>query len=626
MTDPAAAPSGPTFLRWVAPVLDVLSSMGGEGRAGDVIEHLRTDPHFTAEDLKRVTSGGHASFANKAGWARFYLTKAGMLDSPRRGIWRMTESGRAFDPTPDAVYDLFERVRAAHGWSVGQDEETAPEDTSDQSQLEFRTDVPALPEDAVYWFGGANWDRIDQTERFLAEGVWENGDVDQFGDLVREMRPGEKIAIKATFVQKKGLPFDIAGGSASGMRIKATGTILENLGDGRRVRVAWDPPTAPRDWFFYTYRTTLVRADPDNEKARALIDFAFADVSQDYQQFLDRPYWKQKYGRVTTPAVVKVAAAASPVDEAEDLIEEPAPTEPPYTVASIVEDGCFVPESELADMLGILKAKKNLVLQGPPGTGKTWLAKRLACALIERSPKSARDRLRVVQFHPSLSYEDFVRGWRPSADGGLALTDGVFLEAVAAAKEESDIPFVVVIEEINRGNPAQIFGELLTLLEHDKRSPEEALALAYRRDVDRQLETVYLPDNLYVIGTMNIADRSLALVDLALRRRFAFVTLTPRFDEAWARQLAEHNGLDATFVDDLRLRMARLNNRIAEKLGDQFRIGHSYLTPRRGMISNGARWFRGVVTTELRPLLDEYFYDDPAETEHLINELLEGVA
>lgn len=625
MTDTDNSPSGPQFLRWVAPVLDTLRSMGGEGRTGRVIERMRADPRFTTEDLERTTSGGHASFGNKAGWARFYLTKGGLLDSPRRGLWRMTESGRAFDPTPDAVADLFERVRTAHGWSAGQDEEAAPEDASDQPPLEFRTDVPALPEDAVYWFAGAAWDGADQTERFLAEGIWENGYEDQFTELVREMRPGEKIAIKATFVQKKGLPFDIAGGSASGMRIKATGTILENPGDGRRVRVAWDPPTAPRDWFFYTYRTTLVRADPENDKARALIDFTFADVPQDYQQFLDRPYWKQKYGLATTPVVARNAAVASSVDEAEDVVEEPAPTEPPYTVASIVEDGCFVPESELADMLGILKAKKNLVLQGPPGTGKTWLAKRLACALIERSPKSARDRLRVVQFHPSLSYEDFVRGWRPSAAGGLTLTDGVFLEAVAAAKEESEIPFVVVIEEINRGNPAQIFGELLTLLEHDKRNAEEALALAYRRDVDRQLETVFLPDNLYLIGTMNIADRSLALVDLALRRRFAFVGLTPRFDEVWARQLVEHNGLDRAFVDDLARRMARLNDRIAAKLGDQFRIGHSYLTPRRGSISNGARWFRNVVATEIRPLLEEYFYDEPIEAVRLVDELLGGL-
>ena len=130
--------------------------------------------------------------------------------------------------------------------------------------------------------------------------------------------------------------------------------------------------------------------------------------------------------------------------------------------------------------------------------------------------------MRSIQFHPSLSYEDFVRGWRPDGNGQLSLINGAFLESVETARAEPDRPFVVIIEEINRGNPAQIFGEMLTLLEKDKRSEEEAVELAYRRE---QGERVFIPRNLFVIGTMNIADRSLALVDLALRRRFAFVTL-----------------------------------------------------------------------------------------------------
>jgi 5-methylcytosine-specific restriction protein B len=121
--------------------------------------------------------------------------------------------------------------------------------------------------------------------------------------------------------------------------------------------------------------------------------------------------------------------------------------------------------------------------------------------------------MRVLQFHPSLSYEDFVRGWRPFGDGKLSLVDGVFLEAIQAAEAEPDLPFVLIIEEINRGNPAQVFGEMLTLLEDSKRQPSEAIELAYRR---HEGERIYIPENLYLIGTMNIADRSLALVDLAL--------------------------------------------------------------------------------------------------------------
>ncbi len=280
-------------------------------------------------------------------------------------------------------------------------------------------------------------------------------------------------------------------------------------------------------------------------------------------------------------------------------------TEPPYTVASILEDGCFLDRSELDTLLNRLETKKNLVLQGPPGTGKTWLAKRLAYALIGR-----RDRGRIcsVQFHPTLSYEDFVLGWRPSASG-LELTKGIFLRAVEAASTD-ETPFVVVIEEINRGNPAQIFGELITLLEADKRSEEEALELSYA--TGDETKRVHVPGNLYVIGTMNIADRSLALVDLALRRRFAFATLKPRIDRAWHRWVTEQLGIDTDAADDIQSRMGVLNEAIAKSLGEQFCVGHSYVTPAARLDPDNVNgWFRDVVETELAPLLEEYWFDDP---------------
>ena len=194
-----------------------------------------------------------------------------------------------------------------------------------------------------------------------------------------------------------------------------------------------------------------------------------------------------------------------------------------YSVDDIIDDGCFLERQKLEMLLSRLESKKNLILQGPPGTGKTWLAKRLAYALI--GSKSSH-RVRPFQFHPNLSYEDFVRGWRPVGERGLELTDGPLLQAVNDAATDPAGDYVLVIEEINRGNPAQIFGEMLTLLEADKRKPEEAIALSYPKNPS---ERVYIPPNLYVIGTMNVADRSLALVDFALRRRFAFVDLEPTF-------------------------------------------------------------------------------------------------
>ena len=293
--------------------------------------------------------------------------------------------------------------------------------------------------------------------------------------------------------------------------------------------------------------------------------------------------------------------------------------EPPYTVDSILEDGCFLDRSELDALLNRLKTKKNLVLQGPPGTGKTWLAKRLAYALIGRRD---RERICSVQFHPTLSYEDFVLGWRPSASG-LELTKGIFLRAIESASTD-ETPFVVVIEEINRGNPAQIFGELITLLEADKRSEEEALELSYT--TGDETKRVHIPENLYVIGTMNIADRSLALVDLALRRRFAFATLKPRIDGAWRRWVTEQVGIDPDAADDIRGRMAALNETIAKSLGEQFCVGHSYVTPADSLDpdpDNVKGWFRDVVETELAPLLEEYWFDDPGRARQERGRLLD---
>lgn len=295
---------------------------------------------------------------------------------------------------------------------------------------------------------------------------------------------------------------------------------------------------------------------------------------------------------------------------------------PPYGVGEIIADGCFMAPDVIAAAVDLLRRKKNLILQGPPGTGKTWLAKRLGFALLGvRDP----ERLTAVQFQPSLSYEDFVRGWRPDGAGGLRLADGVFLDAVSSALAEPERPFVVVIEEINRGNPAQILGEMLTLIEDGKRHVEEALRLTYPRTVD---ERVHVPNNLYIVGTMNLADRSLALVDLALRRRFAFVSLSPLLNGSW-RAWSAGKGCPPKVLDEIAERMGALNAAIAadRTLGDQFRVGHSFVTPLGAPGPAGEdwrAWFAETVDTEIGPLLREYWYDRPEEAEAQIKKLHVG--
>jgi 5-methylcytosine-specific restriction protein B len=720
-------------------------------------------------------------------------------------------------------------------------------------------------------------DGRDQTDRFIDEGVWEHGfDDDRIGAQVRSMRLGDRIAIKAAYTQKHGLPFDTNGNTASVMKIKATGVVAENPGDGRQIRVHWQRLSAPREWFFYTHRRTIWRVLSGEWQDDALIAFTFQNQAQDLNRFRNSPFWRDRFGDASTsphrfrwasfyqaiadalrkhrhdrqPLIRFLQEAQSRVeglnllsgdqfsdgrkgfiadidpftlfglfnrgirdsnrqaiarelagflgvqepvpqsfegipvlnnqkswyfpydrdrdpshidklwavfelgldladseddsvlpsfrtafDEAmqlygvawnlsfglywcrpwsflsldersrlylseklrlalswhgpknrcsssdllqlidtlrqrfeepdfpvhsfpelsleawtytastgtaenveadeeittaeESAAQDPEPIEvlppaAPYGIADILSDGCFYSEERLATMLQRWQDKKNLILQGPPGTGKTWLARRLGKALIGHDAQEPQ--LRSVQFHPNLSYEDFVRGWRPSGNGALALHDGVVLQMVNAALATPSQRHVLVIEEINRGNPAQIFGELLTLLEAGKRTPREAMQLCYP-DPDGVHRPVHVPENLFVIGTMNIADRSLALVDMAFRRRFAFIDLEPSLGDPWRQWVVNRRQMEPTVATAIEQRLEQLNSTIAAdtRLGKAFRIGHSYVTPSQSLEGRSSRdWFAEVVATELRPLLHEYWFDAADVAEREADRLLEG--
>ena len=257
-----------------------------------------------------------------------------------------------------------------------------------------------------------------------------------------------------------------------------------------------------------------------------------------------------------------------------------SPTDPEaiYTHEQAQQD-LFIESGHFTRLLKSIKSGKNLILQGPPGTGKTFIARRIAWYLIGR--KDNRN-IEMVQFHQSYAYEDFVEGFRPTKEGGFDLKPGVFRRFCERALDNSDKPHVFIIDEINRGNLSRVFGELLMLIEADKRSETYAVMLPYSDTL------FHVPDNVYLLGMMNTADRSLALVDYALRRRFAFGTLQPAYATEYGREAFEQHlaekGADHSLARRICDRVGKLNEKIAKdkELGRGFCIGHSYFVPGKG--------------------------------------------
>lgn len=279
----------------------------------------------------------------------------------------------------------------------------------------------------------------------------------------------------------------------------------------------------------------------------------------------------------------------------------------PYTKEDFLEE-VYMPEARYDRLVAVLRDKKNLILQGAPGVGKTFAAKRIAYSMMGEMDE---DRIEFVQFHQNYSYEDFVMGYKPVEDG-FELKYGIFYRFCQKATSQPDKDFFFIIDEINRGNMSKIFGELLMLIEKDYRG--ETVTLAYDG------LPFAVPKNLYIIGMMNTADRSLAMIDYALRRRFSFLEMEPAFDSDGFKRY--QSGLNNENFDELVDKVEELNEKIKSdrSLGKGFCIGHSYFC---GHDTCTDEWLRLIVDFDILPMLSEYWFDESEELRHWDNILHE---
>ena len=659
------------------------------------------------------------------------------------------------------------------------------------------------------WFVGAYNDSNDtnQDEEFIEKGIWQNGYTDKFLDTVNSVKIGDKIAIKASYTKKKGLPFDNKGATISVMKIKIVGTVTANHMDGRTLEVDWDTTFKPKEWYFYTFRNTITLPKEDDWRAKALYDFLFNDMPQNYDLFsvkdqpmkiyeaivavleitgrsmnIDEIYDTivaenlyqfdakdlEKKGKVDTAlkrhcldvdiseksnnilfyissvkdgtnyyslikdkkdqgndflppsnseflkyfspliqAIKELGGSATRKEAQEKVIElmditeeelsvtyektgvsrvlnqidfarndlahegfissgtkgvwaltelgmnidmtmdlaghihmkwvkintakrkgEPIPEidlskyykkkiDRKYTKDDFLKE-VFLTESEYDQLRSLVLRKKNIILQGSPGVGKTFSAKRLAYSIIGEKNEN---RICMVQFHQNYSYEDFIMGYRPNDSGGFELQSGVFFNFCERCKENPDKPYFFIIDEINRGNLSKIFGELLMLIETDKRGEKHKMNLVYGRTA------FYVPENLHIIGMMNTADRSLAIIDYALRRRFSFYTMQPAFENADQNGFAEYTKeINCDLYHTVIVKIKELNDNIRKDntLGKGFEIGHSYFVPETKSDIDD-EWVRGVVEYEIIPLIEEYWFDDDIKVEEWTKALYQAL-
>jgi 5-methylcytosine-specific restriction protein B len=562
---------GPKFLRFFNPLLKVLNKIG-DGKPSNITKLVLEEFNFTKEELEEKSKKGVPLIYNQVAWARNYLKDGGLISNEKRGLWSLTELGKNKTLTDKEAFELFKLVQAK--FKKNEDELNTIEEAQQENSDEF--------EPLNFWWLNANpkiWsmsvlcegDRETYTthnEKGNKRRIYKYFEATKPGDLIIGYESTPTKQIKAIYEVTKGIH-----NTANGEEIEFE--LVEKL----EIPVSWNDlknnPALQNCEVFINNQGSLFRlTEEEYDIIREIID--------------------------NKNIITERLLQSSNVKKYKFLEDTDKP---------------FISEIDFLQTVALLRKKKNVILQGPPGVGKTFIARKLAYEIMQEV-KDAN--IEMVQFHQSYSYEDFIQGLRPTQKGGFDLRDGIFYSFCHRALAHPDRPFFFIIDEINRGNLSKIFGELMMLIEADKREEKFALKLTYAEDEE---DRFYVPENLYIIGTMNTADRSLAIVDYALRRRFAFVTLQPDYGENF-RSFLSSKGLTAPIVEHICSSVTKVNSKIKDdiNLGEGFQIGHSYFCTFTASEDEN-KWWNEILSFELKPLLEEIWFDDSVKVAEVLKQL-----
>ena len=559
-------------------MIQALRDLGGSGTPAQARQKIVENEKLTDEEISIKRGKNNANkFENEVAFARSYLVKTGYIDKSVYGIWTLTDAGKNVEMTDELASEIFKNVVADTQKRRKDDENTFSD--SDVDTVHYWLYTPGQ--------GAEKWKECCDREVMLL-GWGKIGDLEIFNT---------KDEIKQQLKQ-------VYGNESS--YINLSNTLWQFAHD---IKIG--------DIIFVKKGNSSVIG-----KGIVESDYSYdSDCDSEYRNVRKINWINEGLWSVQQKLPQKMLADITPytdlVQELDSLFEniddedEKEIVYPEYTRKDFLKD-VYMSEEDYNRLTGVLCNKKNIILQGAPGVGKTYVAKRLAYSIM--GVKDV-ERVKMVQFHQSYSYEDFIMGFRPSTTG-FELKKGAFYNFCKKAEIDSDNDYFFIIDEINRGNLSKIFGELFMLIENDKRGIE--LQLLYSD------EKFAVPANVYIIGMMNTADRSLAMLDYALRRRFAFFEIKPGFETDGFREYKM--SLDNDKFNKLINCVEKLNSVIAsdESLGEGFCIGHSYFCNfEADKIDNECLY--GIVEYELIPLLKEYWFDEPTKVKDWSNNLRSAV-